>query len=574
MSDSIDRRRLEARVRAEQAAERLAELRPRWLMAPHDKGQRQFLASQHIIRVVIPGNGWGKTSAMAMDIDMAVQKDDPFKAALLPKHPITAVWVCQKFQQMDILRRQLEEDVWTRPWVWNQTKHMYHWPNGGQLHIVSSDSDWQHIQGIPVDIVAFDEHPDRKLWNEFMFRRRGKRKTRFMVAATMTQGMTWFVKEVIQEWENFHKAQGLLPAEARQLQRHKRIWCWDAGGIMDNPAMSQEDVEHYRSISHASSKELKVRLGGGYSDFTGESVFDHDALDTQVKNVSDGEEGSLLLVDPSESPIILPKGVDVEATLRKRIGGRTAKHYVEWLPGGLIDGGGITIWEQPIISEVYVFGADFAAGLVGRDYDAAVVLKKRADGILEQVAEARGWWGDATFAEILYMLGLWYFNAFLCGERQFGLPTLRRLYDEYRYPFIFRGRLESTRARRPSDLLGHHRSPGDTVVPNLRAGIRGGHLILRSRPLMEELRQYQFRPRSATIDADQATSNQLVTGAPSGMNDDLVMALAYAWHAAREAGRFSMPLPEYAEGTYGSVFDNARILRGIKPKEPRKPVVY
>lgn len=568
------RKDVERLIRAEGALERIGDTRPRWLITPHKNGQLQFLQSRHKIRVAIPGNGWGKTTTMAVALDMAIQKDDPYNPDLLPRHPVVAIWVCQKFQQMDILRHQLELEVWTRPWTWNQSKHRYTWPNGGELHIVSADSDWEHIQGIPVDYVCFDEHPDKKLWTEFMFRRRGRRKTRYMIAATMTTGMTWFVREVIQTWERHHKEKGLTGYQAREQQLHPHIWVWDKGGIRDNPCMDAADVDHYLSIGHASDKELKVRLEGGYADFAGDSVFDTDALDRQLANLKDGNTGALVLSDPYESHIELPKGLDKDAILIGRLGGKNAKHYCKWMAGEPIDGGQIDLWELPKIDSTYVIGADFAAGLIGRDLDYAVVLKKNEDGTCEQVAEARGWWGDNQFAEILYSLGLWYFNAFIVGERQFGLPCLRRLYDEWGYGHIYRGRIESTRSRRPSDLLGHHRSSGDTIIPNLRAAVLRDHLVIRSRELIEQLRQYQYRPRSSTVDPDDAKSDQLVSSAPSGMNDDGVMALAYAWHACREVTKFVMPAPEYAPGTYGKIFDNDRVLRGMKPRGEPRPRLY
>lgn len=568
---------LEAIIRAHQARERLAELRPRWFKTPHTNGQLQFLQSRHKIRVAIPGNGWGKTTTMAMALDMAIQKDDPFNPDMLPKWPIIAVWVCQKFQQMDILKRQLEEDVWTRPYTWNQTRHFYEWPNGAQLHIISGDSEWEHIAGIPVDIVCFDEHPDRKLWTELQFRRRGRRKTRYMVAATMVLGKTWFVREVIQPWEDHHRKLGLTGAQAREQQLHPAVWLWDKGGIRDNPAMDSDDFLHYESIGNASAKELRVRLQGGYADFTGDSVFDPAALDRQLDNLSNGTSGCLVRTPLKDVTVIVPddfvdkyKGIDLTSVLKRRVKGVQGEEYVEWIPDGAIEGGRVTVWEPPVIHDTYVIGADFAAGLVGRDYDAAIVLKKDRDGKCIQVAEARGWWGDATFADIVFMLARWYYNAFIVGERQFGLPTLRRLYDEYHYPYIFRGRNETHRTRRPSDLLGHHRSSADTIIPNLRAAISRDDIVLRSPDLMEELRQYQFRPRSENIDVESARSDQLITSAPSGMNDDLVLALAYSWHAAREVGRFTMPEGDYLPDTYGAIFDNARVLKGKKPRDLTK----
>lgn len=560
----VSRQQIEMELRMIAANERIAQLRPRWLMVPHERGQRQMLASRHKIRVAIPGNGFGKTTAMGMAMDMLLQRDDPYNPDMVPtKWAPQGIWVCQKFQQMDLLRAQLEDEIWTRPWSWNQSRHFYEWPNGSKLFIVSGDSNWEHIQGIPVDAVAFDEHPDRALWNELMFRRRGKRKTRYMVAATMTQGMTWFVREVVQKWEEFHKAQGLSSDEARDLQLHPSIWLWDKGGIADNPSMSEEDLAHYQEIGHASTKELDVRLRGGYADFAGESVFDRDAMDLQLKNLTPPESGTLVLSNRFEPRIIVPDGYDQEEMVLNR-GGRHHDNYAVWHKDMEIEGGYIHLWEMPNASCTYVMGADFAAGLVGRDYDAVVVAKKRGDGQLEQVAEARGWWGDAEFARVLYLLGMFYFNAFLVGERQFGLPALRRLYDEYGYGYIFRGRTEANRSRRMSDMLGHHRSQGDTIIPNLRTAMKRGDIVVRSTELLTEMRQYQFVPRHAGVDAEYASSQQLVTSAPKGMNDDLVMAMAYCWHAAREVGRYRLPPADYSPGTFGHLFQNGRVLRGQK----------
>ncbi len=559
----------ESHAKALHAAERLAELRPRWLKTPHPNGQVQFLQSRHKIRVAIPGNGWGKTTTMAMSADMMLQKDDPFNPDMVPRWNTIGIWVCQKFQQMDILKAQLEEEVWTRPWTWNQSRHFYEWPNGSKLFIISADSEWEHVMGIPVDFVCFDEHPEKRLWNELQFRRRGKRKTRYMVAATMVLGMTWFVREVIQPWEKFHKEIGLTGDQARVQQKHSDIWVWDKGGIKDNPALDDEDIRHYESIGSASDKELAVRLKGGYADFTGDSVFDTESLDRQMPNLSVGTNGSVHRIPANEAVLIVPekyKGIDLGQVLRRRIG--NSGDYVEWIPDGIVEGGRITVWEPPEIGSTYVMGADFAAGLIGRDYDAMVVLRKREDGVLEQVAEARGWWGDATFAEILHLMGVWYFNAFLVGERQFGLPALRRLYDEYHYPYIFRGRNEVHRSRRTSDLLGHHRSAGDTIIPNLRSAINRDSLVLRSDDLMQELRQYQFRPKNSSVDPEDARSDQLITSAPPGLNDDMVLALAYAWHAAKEVGRFTMPDVGYQPGTFGYVFKNHQALReGARPQK-------
>jgi hypothetical protein len=44
-----------------------------------------------------------------------------------PAGPVQVVWVCQQFQQMDLLREQLERRCLSPGWTWNENKHRYEW---------------------------------------------------------------------------------------------------------------------------------------------------------------------------------------------------------------------------------------------------------------------------------------------------------------------------------------------------------------------------------------------------------------------------------------------------------------
>ncbi len=547
----------------------LRRLRPGWFVDPHDRGQVQALCSPHTYRILIPGNGWGKTTCMALDVDLLMQRDDPFKPQVMPDadgedRPTTAVWFCQKYQQWEIMQPDVEA-LLSRPYKWRSNQHYYEWPNGSRLFILSSDSDWAAIQGIELDAVYFDEHPDRKFWTEMLYRRRGKKKTRYMVAATMTQGITWFVTSVIQPWEEHCRSLGLTNDEAIRRQPHPTTFIWNVGGIHDNPSMTEADAAHYDSITVASEKERMVRRHGGYADFVGEAVFAIEPLQAMEAAASDGESGAFVFL-PDERPelwqkIRPPGDPDSHAHRFWRV---TDRQFFEWRSGLPVEGGRITIWDQPDPDEAgnYVIGADFAAGLVGKDYDTAMVGLKTADGQVRQVAEARGHWGDIFFAEVLFCLGVWYFEAFIVGERQFGLPCLRRLYDEMGYTYLYHQHAEGSRARRMSDLLGHHRAAGDTIIPNHRLAIQRQDVRLVSRDAIGEHKRYQFKPRRQTdLMDDVERSSDLITGAPAGEHDDLVMAAAYMLHGAREAVRFVRPKRAYRPGTFGDVMGLEETLR-------------
>src|SRR5690606_24817199 len=120
-----------------------------------------------------------------------------------------------------------------------------------------------------------------------------------------------------------------------------------------------------------------------------------------------------------------------------------------------------------------------------------------------QVAEAHGHWGDTGFVDTLFALGMYYWGAFGVGERQVGLPALRRLYDEYGYEYLYYNRNLAQRTMRRSDMLGHHKLgnlQSDPIMPSLRKNIREGRWVIRSRTLLNELRQFRFTPKSTAKD--------------------------------------------------------------------------
>lgn len=562
---------VQAADHAARQSNRFRQVSPVWYFAPHDHGQIQAIASDATYRILIPGNGFGKTTTMAMDAEFLLQGIDPFKPHILPKgRPAVAAWFCMKYQQFELIRPLLEK-VLTRTWKWDGQKHRYRWPNGAQLFILSSDSDWTAIQGIPLDAVYFDEHPGRGFWNEMLYRRRGEYLTRYMVAATMTQGLTWFIKEVIQPWEKYCMDKGLTLDQAMEAQPHPTTFCWLKGGIEDNPAMSRSDVEHYDSITTTCEAERGVRRRGGYADFTGRGVFDRGILDLLIARATAGEVGGFVFLPDSDVRLAERLPPRPRGTNLHRFWGAREPRFFRWVPDAPPEGGRITLFEPPDPGQAgnYVVGADFAAGLEGMDYDAAVVGLKTAQGPVRQVAEALGHWGDVAFAEVLYALCTVYFNAFLCGERQFGLPTMRRLYDEMGYSYQYAQRDDQRRSRRPSDLLGHHRFAGDTIIPRHQADLRGGSIVLVSPDCLEQHRHYQFRPRKQNVMIDDVRrSGDLTTGAPDGEFDDLVMAAAYMGHAAREVIHFQPPRPAYRPGSAGDILGLDEIHAGPAPRDP------
>lgn len=531
-----------ARIRTHQTRELLRESRP-WLFYTPHPAQRLFHQAQHIYRLLFPGNGWGKTRAAGTEIAWWVYHCHPYQKT--PLWPPIIIWCAETYKQFEILREQLQAECLgperqarhPNGWRFNKSDKCYTWPDGARLFLVSGDSSWTHIQGVPVDLVEFDEEPPWPLFNELAQRRRGRRKTRYMMSATATQGLTWTYHRLYRPWLEWYSSRGLTLDQAIAIQNHPMTWLLERGGIDQNPGADAEDRAYYRMKSYASEAEKTVRLYGGFRDFAGYPVFDPAALGRMRDGLMDGETGRLVR--------------------RKERSGKRPPVYA-FVPDGPMERGRITIFRHPDPTRRYVIGHDSAWGLDGKDYDYATVWDRTTG---EQVAEAQGHWGDVHWADVLESLHYYYGGAFLCGEKQCGLPTMRRLYDERGIGYQYYDRDEASRVRRKSDTLGHFRRTGDLVISHARVAIAGrvtpglpptSEITIRSRELWRQASLYQWQAINSTKRYDEIEdSSRLTTGAPSGDHDDAVMSMVYSVLAMREVGRFEAERPVFEPGTAG-----------------------
>jgi len=252
---------------------------------PHEHGQEQFHRAAHTIRLLFPGNRWGKTTAMAVEGNWWLQGRHPYQPTpeATPDSCIQVLWIAPQYKQFKELRPQLESTAFDRGFEWNEQDHAYRWPNGSVLWVIPADRDWTYIQGINPDLILCDEQPPLALWRELLMRRFGVRnnrlvKTRFIIAATATQGESWMKGQLYQPWLLHHLGQGLSESDAMKAQTHPTIWCWPRGGIKDNPKAPADIVKEYEATVWSSEAERRVRLEGGFSSWIGTPVFDADAM--------------------------------------------------------------------------------------------------------------------------------------------------------------------------------------------------------------------------------------------------------------------------------------------------------
>lgn len=229
----------------------------------------------------------------------------------------------------------------------------------------------------------------------------------------------------------------------------------------------------------------------------------------------------------------------------------------DFIAGETLPGVRLTIYEHPIPGNTYVLGADFALGIVGRDKDTAEVLDNTGKRKV-QVAELEGTLGERA-DKLIYALAVYFNGAFVVGERQFGLPSLRRLLREFGYGWLYYERDEKKRARPVTDKLGYFKTGNwstDPMLRSLRSGIREDRIEIRSKALLAQLSRLQYAPKTS-IQPEDALDADMAVKLAGGGSPDLVMALGYAWLGCNEVVHFPDPKPRFRPGSMGDILGHA-----------------
>lgn len=176
------------------------------------------------------------------------------------------------------------------------------------------------------------------------------------------------------------------------------------------------------------------------------------------------------------------------------------------------------IWEPPGFDAPYVVAADPSLG-VGQDYSAAIVL----DTNYRIVAMYRDNRIDpATFGELLFYLGRYYNNAFLCVEsNSIGIATLQRL-EQLSYVNLYKQTKIANVSNEEGERLGFRTTMATkpAIIGNLKKMIEDEALAVPSNIIIQEMKDY--------ISTDTGK-----TEAAPGCHDDTVMATAMAVEVMR-----------------------------------------
>jgi len=139
--------------------------------------------------------------------------------------------------------------------------------------------------------------------------------------------------------------------------------------------------------------------------------------------------------------------------------------------------------------EQYVIGADVAMGVRNGDFSVAQIL----DSKKRQVATWRGQVHPDYFAEVLYALGTYYNEAFICVENNsHGILTCTRLGKDMAYPNFYTEVQHDKITDRETVKLGFSTTAKTKplIIDQLRAAMREGEIELNDKTTIREMLTY------------------------------------------------------------------------------------
>lgn len=186
------------------------------------------------------------------------------------------------------------------------------------------------------------------------------------------------------------------------------------------------------------------------------------------------------------------------------------------------------LYEEPVPGASYVIGGDSSGGSQSGDYAALQVL--RLDGekcVQAAVFEAKA---ESTELAVETLNGANWFNAaFVVPEaNNTGQLYIDRMKGEYANIYMRKSKVEHF-AVQTSNNIGFwtDRATKPTLIGQLAEWLNLGRLVLNDSRTVEQLSHYEIK------------DDGIQTGAPKGMNDDLVMALALAVEGAVDETAFA-----------------------------------
>jgi len=389
----------------------LDERMPIWNFEPWSKQAEAIATPADHIRLLAWANRSGKTTLGAHEVVSAGMGWHPYIE--FPRPPFT-IWVCSvDYKQMrDSIIPALEGDA-THPRMlpWgvelNQQQMTYTLPSGSMIRLKSAESGRKAFQGAGIPLIWIDEELPEPILREMFMRIGPGYPTRVLWTMTAVEGLGYPYDFIY------------VPAKAYEEEHgkpHPKFFYSEAS-MYEAPHLTDEQVEDVRSKFAEDSKELEVRVYGGFRDLSGDSVFTSQAITHHRALVEEPIDVIALERDPESGPdAVKLVPVDEES---------------EWK---------IEIFRHPEPREHYCIGGDVAEGKMSNpddkdsplDWNAGIVVN-RTFRTIDAVYINR--LHPITFGETMWLLGHYYNYAWVTPEiNSAGVAALGALTGKSSYP--------------------------------------------------------------------------------------------------------------------------------------------
>lgn len=232
---------------------------------PHE-GQASFLEAPHRIRCMFSGNGFGKTTALTIDLIYTHLERHPNRNTGDVRH---SWFLITGFDKVEDYFNEIKR--WCPPSQLPVSNKMgtsaikrLEWPNGSITTFYSHDQDSGKLEGTNIDALYCDEPPPRNLWVA-AYRGLRNNPNYFIVIAGTPIAEPWLYTEIYQPWA---------------MKKDKNIFIIQ-GATHDNPYLSKQWVEDFKS--RLTDDEVRTRLYGEFSHLQGR-VFKEFTRQTHVFN--------------------------------------------------------------------------------------------------------------------------------------------------------------------------------------------------------------------------------------------------------------------------------------------------
>lgn len=230
---------------------------------PH-AGQKAFLSSPHKLRAMFSGNGFGKTTALTIDLIWTHTRRHPHRDTSEVFHSWFLVPGLDKTEDYwNEIKR------WCPPSMLPEPKKMgtsstrrLEWPNGSVTTFYSADQEAGKLEGSNIDALYADEIPPRDLWIA-AYRGLRNNPNYFVVLAGTPISEPWAFESIYQAWA-FKKDLNIFVIQ---------------GSTYDNPTLSKEWIADFES--KLTDDEKRTRLYGEFSHLQGR-VFKEFTRQTHV----------------------------------------------------------------------------------------------------------------------------------------------------------------------------------------------------------------------------------------------------------------------------------------------------